>query len=735
MTLLQFFRIFAGQLKLMLLIGTILAVVVFNGTRNEQLEYSSHTLINTGLVSGYNIESSSGEKVDYAYTNNEIENLISVATSYETKEELAMRLLARYIIMDEPNPELITIEGWEELKKEDVHEVRKLVKVNGDMDATLANIHRYRIERQENPVQKLLYSKHPFFGVDRLESIQVMREGKSDQLRFKYSTIDPAVCRFTLQELTGIFIEKHKRIKEMQSTDVLEFFEKATIEAQANLNGKEDGLLAFMVGNKIINYYEQTRFIAAKKEDLDEMYFKELMNLSGADSTLKRLEREMGKKVSLPELNSRLIMKREELSNLTARIAEYELFNFDTISPDVMGLEQMKKRVNDIQLEIRNTTDATFAVNRTPEGVELKNLLTQWLNEVVEIEKAFARLGVLKERKTEFELIYSKFAPWGSHLKRMEREIDVAERAYLENLHSFNQARLHQYSMMMSANLKVIDPPFMPVKPSGSKRMMLVVVAFLAGFVLTLGVAVALEMLDSTMKNPVRAAEQTGLEVVGAFPKFPARKSKKEKIDFDDIQERSIGQLLQQIKLHLREAKVPEGQPNRVALFSTRAGEGKTYLTHLALEKLRATGERVAYLYPGLPSAWLHPDDFSYQVGIHFFEMDNEKALINSMDFDEKNYSYIFMEMPALLKDSYPVDLLAKYNLALLFARANRTWNHADTKALNIFSKGVSSKPKLVVNALRVEALEDSLGEIPKRRSKFRKWIKRAILFDFSKRM
>jgi uncharacterized protein involved in exopolysaccharide biosynthesis len=735
MTLLQFFRIFAGQLKLMLLIGTILAAVVFNGTRNEQLEYSSHTLINTGLVSGYNIESSSGAKVDYAYTNNEIENLISVATSYETTEELAMRLLARYIIMDEPNPDFITLEGWEEMKKEDVHEVRKLVKAKGDMEGTLAKIRQYRSDRQENPVQKLLYSKHPFFGIERLESIQVMREGKSDQLRFKYSTIDPAVCRFTLQELTTIFIEKHRHIKEMQSTDVLEFFENATKEAQANLSGKEDGLLAFMVGNKIINYYEQTRFIAAKKEDLDEMYFKELMNLSGADSTLKRLEREMGKQVSLPELNSRLVMKREELSNLTARIAEYELFNFDTIATDIPGLEQMKKRAKEIQAEIRSTADATFAVNRTPEGIELKNLLTQWLNEVVEIEKAFARLSVLKERKAEFEIIYSKFAPWGSQLKRMEREIDVAERAYLENLHSYNQARLHQYSMMMSANLKVIDPPFLPVKPAGSKRMMLVVVAFMAGFILTLGVAVALEMLDSTLKNPVRAAEQTGLEVVGAFPKFPARKSKKEKIDFDDIQERSMGQLLQQIKLHLRSVNVPEGQPNRVALFSTRAGEGKTFLTHLALEKLRATGERVAYLYPGLPSAWLHPDDFSYQVGIHFFEMDSEKALVNSMDFDEKNYSYIFLEMPPLLKDSYPVDLLAKYNLALLFARANRTWNHADTKALNIFSTGVSTKPKLVVNALRVEALEDSLGEIPKRRSKIRRFIKRAILFDFSKKM
>lgn len=729
MNLISFIRLLAKHLKTMLLAGILLAVMVWYGTRNETKEYTSHTLINTGLVSGYNLESSEGAKVDYAYTNNEIENLLSLASSYEMMEELAMNLLAEYIIMDEPNPDLITLEGWERMKENEVHDVRLMVKVAGDKEKTLENIRKYRAERSENAVQLLLYGKHPFFGIEHLKELQAMREGKSDQLRFRYSTTDPAVCRYTLEKLTEIFIDKHRRIKQIQSTDVLEFFENATKEAQENLDTREDRLLSFMIQNKIINYYEQTRYIAAAKEDLDEMYFHELMTLAGADSTLKRLELEMEKHSSLPELNTGLILKRDKLAKLSARIAEFELFRLDSFPADQSALQELKLQSNILQEEIHHAAGASFAVNRTPEGVELKNLLTQWLNKVMDVEQSMARLGVFKKRKVEFEEIYSKFAPWGSRIKRYEREIDVAERAYLENLHSYNQARLHKFNMMMSANLKVIDQPFLPIKPAESKRKMLVVVGFLAGFILVLAVALALELMDSSLKTPIRATEQTGLEIAGAFPLFPAIPQKKQVIDFSKVRERSVGQLLQQIKLHLRGLEKPNGGPHRIAIISTRQGEGKSFVTQMAVEKLRATGERVAYIFPGAPLPDGHPDDFCYQPDIHFFEKKSEEKLVNQAGFADKDYQYIFLELPALLTDTYPVDLLAQYDLSLVVARSNRSWSHADAKAMDNFKKGISALPKLVVNGLHPEALEDSLGEIPKRRSRVRQMVKGMVLY------
>ncbi|MCC6725680.1 MAG: hypothetical protein IT258_14320, partial [Saprospiraceae bacterium] len=375
-----------------------------------------------------------------------------------------------------------------------------------------------------------------------------------------------------------------------------------------------------------------------------------------------------------------------------------------------------------------------YAVNRTPEGLEAKELLNKWLNHVVEVEQAFARLGVLKVRQAEFDVIYAKFAPWGSKIKRMEREIDVAEKAYLENLHSFNQAKLHQYNMMMSANLKVVDPPVLPVKPAASKRAMLIVVAFLAGFMMPLIVAIVLEFMDGTLKNPLRASEVVGLEVAGAFPKFPERQKKSDKIDYEFIKERSFGQLLQQIKLNLR-AQAPKAEgPRRIAVISTRSNEGKSHLAREVVERMRKGGEKVAYLFPEASQPSPHPDDMSYEVDHRFFEMKNEAELTGNQGFDPNAYQYVFLELPGLLTEAYPVELAAQYDLSLLVARSNRTWNAADAKALATFQQSISHTPRLAVNLLKPETLENSLGEIPKRRSRMRRLGKKIILFDFSKK-
>ena len=67
--------------------------------------------------------------------------------------------------------------------------------------------------------------------------------------------------------------------------------------------------------------------------------------------------------------------------------------------------------------------------------------MTQWLNKFVEVEQGLARLNVFKIRQGEFNRLYGNFAPWGSEIKRIERAIEIAEKAYLENLKSYNQAQ------------------------------------------------------------------------------------------------------------------------------------------------------------------------------------------------------------------------------------------------------------------------------------------------------
>ena len=116
MSLERFIKILTRKYLVILCSGILTASMVYLLTRNEKKQYSSKTVVNTGVVSGYNIENhNSDSRVDRDYTRNELENLINLATAYETLELLSLRLIAQYVLLDQPDPEWISSEGFSEI--------------------------------------------------------------------------------------------------------------------------------------------------------------------------------------------------------------------------------------------------------------------------------------------------------------------------------------------------------------------------------------------------------------------------------------------------------------------------------------------------------------------------------------------------------------------------------------------------------------------------------------------
>lgn len=741
MTLVQLLRLIGRYAPAMFVCALVAAFVTFYGTRNSPKEYESFTLINTGLVTGYNLENSQGGRVDFGYTNNEIENILSLFRSREIQTDLLLRLLAQGLLLERPDPEVLSPRAFTALQELIPAGTRRALIVPNDTAQTILRLRQQLEAHGKNPVKDLLESDNPLFGLEHLRELVAKREGSTDLIRLAYTTTDPGLCRNMLKGLTEIAIFRHRSIKEGQSTSVLDFFEQATRESAAALNGKEDALLGFMVDNKIINYYEQTRFIAAKKEDLDELYFKELMQLAAADSSRRNLEVKLENRVNLPQINRNLLIQREQLAGLSARLAALEISSAPDSLEAVKAYRDSRSASRALQTQaetLKNTTrqqvEAMFAAQRTPDGIETKNLLGRWLEQWLEVEQTLARLEVLNTRKAEFERIYSRFAPWGSKLKRIEREIDVAERAYLENLHSYNQARLHKHNTLMSTNLRVVDAPFFPEKPKPSKRALLVVVAGLAGLLLVFATGLALEFMDNTLHDPIRAAEMTGLELAAAFPRLPHDWQLAKTLDYSFLIRRATGQLIQHLKIALREQGITH-RPARVAVLSTRMGEGKTFLTNAIVGQLRAAGEKVLWLRPNSAnSASNHLDDRFFSVDHTFFDHKTVADLLGSEhSLDLSAYDYVFTEIPSLLANTFPADYLAATDATLLFARANRTWNRADTRALETLRRVTGRPCQLVLNAVRPDELESALGELPKKRSALRSWAKKMATFNFSR--
>ena len=675
MNFLEIVRVLVRNRFLIAFTAILLAGLVFWSTRNSKQEYATHTLLNTGVISGYNIESNKSSRIDYAFTNNEIENLINLATAYETQKELSARLMAHIMHQQAQGDLGLNADNYPDLQK-------SLANVPFEWSSQESEAHlfdkliEHRDKDEFNTLYLLTNSEDPFFGTEQLENITVRREGKSDMIRIDYRSQDPFMCQLTLKFLIDIFIAKHKKIKEGQSNSVIEFFEEATQETSSKLKNAEDELLNFRVNNQIINYYEQTRFISGNKEELDKQYQEELKVLAGARSALARLDTEVEEQHLLPLLQSKVTQSRSEIARYATEISQIDLFADSTAKPNGRKA-QLTIKVDSLKTAMTQAAEEIFRINQTPEGIETRDVLRQWLNHTITREESMAKLKVMQARKAEYEVIYDRFAPLGSTLKRLEREIDVAEREYLENLHSYNQALLHKYNMLMSSNLKVIDAPYYPTKPEKSKRMMLVVLAFMVGLILPSGVLIGMEFLDPSLKNAEKAREITGLKTVGALPVIPKNVAKS-RVDFETLCKQATSRCLQELGAKTRKVKTPA----KVALLSTQPGEGKSLLK-VQLESLKP-------------------------------------------DFE-------FIEVDALLGEQPTASTFPEADVHVLVCQGRKQWNEADKRAVKVYQKLTGHKPLLFLNGVATHVMEEVVGEIPKRRSFIRKWVKRLVTGSWKK--
>ncbi|MEO1585723.1 MAG: hypothetical protein AAFS00_00485 [Bacteroidota bacterium] len=746
MNAVQFIKLFVHHIRLTMGVGLMMAFLIYNSTKDTKPSYSTEGRVNTHIIAGYNPESQGSGNTDLVRVRAEMGNLLTMAESNETYDELSARLIAEIIMEGQPS-KLIAPRGYDEFITDLTPELADSLRDTASFEQTLANVQAMRDRGDANPLYELIHSKNDLVSLGQLKTIKITQEGRSDILLLKYSASDAGICQRTLEITIDIIKRRHKENKFGQSSNVVDYFRQATDQSFSRLNGAEGSLKNYMESNNVINYYEQTRFIAEKREDVNQQFDDERMKIAAADSVLRNLEQQMQAKVDLANVNQNILQTRDSLADLSARLMEIQLLQDSGMyRGQVSGLERAYGRLRN---SIKEDGRRAYEIQVTPKGAEAEKLLEKWLLNVLSIEESRAKMKIIRERKKSFDEVYASFAPMGSRIKQLEREIGIREEDYLQNLHSLNMAILHQRSLMMSTDLTVVDDPFYPPKADPAQTIILVIVGFLAGFVLTLAVVIGMEYFDSTLKSPTTSAKMTGMEVIGAFPKFPPPVEKKwwmfwkkrSKIQYDKLKEKVTRWMLQSIKSDMN-IRGLEYKQITIFLTSNRDKEGKTFVGQILAEKLRSFKINTVLLTPE-PQAdeEIEPETLmdrsyvhEYAVPPDFFHKQEVKDLFPDQEIDLSTYEFVIVELPALLDNPYPMAMLTRGDYTFMVGRANRTWSAADKTLLEKISEPLIKKPYLIINGVQEDLLEGMIGDIPKKRSRVRRVLKRFVFLGFKSR-
>jgi succinoglycan biosynthesis transport protein ExoP len=699
MSLSDVLRLLARKWLLLVLVPLILGVSTYFFARHLPKTYSSDTTIYTGIASGYSLSGTA--QTDYNSTSNAFDNLINIIKARSTKEEVIYQLLATHLWQTSQQPALLNTGAYTSLLEIPAELRRQLTAPT--QEATLENVRRYALANTSNAIYKLLNSSNPTYSLAALNNLTAARIGSSDLIKLEFESYDPELCRYTLALATQVFLNQHRSLREGQTTSVIEYYEAELTRAKARLAKAESDNLAFNRDNNIINYDEQSKNVAAEREALATQLAQMNQEYAGAQAALQAINRKLGGR-PLALLSSReVVEQRQKLSRLNAAIADQQLYSQQQEPGSADKTKQLQAEADKTVKSMLNSVDDYYTHNTSTEGISNKELLSEWMQDMVLVETSRAKLAVMNRRLQEFEHEYQRMAPLGATLKRIEREIDLAEKAYLSVLSSLNASKSSRQNTQLTAtHLKIIDPPYLPLAPKTSKLMLLVLLSTVGGFVFTTGLVLALGLLDKSLKTPVVAAKRIGLPVAGIMLDTHIAPTKQ----LQASQQRSLDQLVRHILLKANTPPAPS--PFVVGIFSVQRQEGKTTLCQALAQRCHEMGVQTLALYPD-------HDELNDTFDVPSLFYPSEAAAVQGWPLDQliqhavpkrmsvrsaPNIQIVLIEFPALREEALPVGVLRQLNLVFLTVPATRAWRLTDHQSVEYLRAATSAPVEVVLSGV-----------------------------------
>ncbi|RGN37444.1 GumC family protein [Bacteroides oleiciplenus] len=698
MDIAQFVSQFIYRIRYWLLWGTLFVTgLVIYFTQFLPYSYTVESSIYAGVTNSTTVD---GTTVNYTVINSTFDNLINIAKSRGTLEKVSIRLLANAFTYGEEwkDNHYIQAKHYRQLLQMAPKEVLQLVD-RKNVEKTIENLTSYRKEQANNFVYSMFNRPVAFYSANALNKIEVKRAGSSDILNITYTSADPGITQQTVSILIDELIKAYEILRFKATNDVIAYFEEQVRLTKQALNREEDDLMNYNVQERVINYPEETKALAITRYEVEDRLEDVEKAYESATARRKMLEEKMDIRAQIIRSNTNLLQELEKVSTLNQSIMEREIFTSDKSQENSPKLYEDKIRLKKAEENISHLSDNLNEYNFSKEGVGIDDMVTAWLTSCIDEAKAKAQLQVLLNRQKNIFDQYSHMSPIGTQVNRKQRAINIAEDNYRTQLKGLADANLRLKNIEMgTSNLQTVSPPDYPLTDNGRKRIMYVLIAFIGSIVFIVTYFLLIELLDRTLRDPLRSKRLSGLPVIAAFN---GTSNLKFRGFLKTCNRLAAAYSCRQLNNYLQKER-----PTIVNLLSMEAGEGKSYLAKYFVDYWETEGIKTRVV--------IHGVDFDVEA----------KEYVNAQQLSsfwkrneaEQEPDIILVEYPAINNASIPLETLRQADVNLLVANACRLWRNSDNAALRPIKEAMDNVPFfLYLNNADREVVESFTGELPPR--------------------
>ena len=696
MDILIFISQFLYRIRYWLLWGTLFVTgLVIYFTQFLPYSYTVKSSLYAGITSSTSLD---GAAVNFSVVAATFDNLVNIAKSRGTLEKVSLRLLASSYTHGEEwkDNQYIQAKHYRQLLQITPKEVMELID-RKDESKTLANLTAYKKNDHNNFIYSVFNRTIAFYSMAALDRVELKRIGNSDILDISYTSADPGLTQLTVAFLIEELINAYEILRFKSTNDVIAYFEEQVRLAKVRLSEEEDNLMHYNVQERIINYGEETKALAATRYQVDDRLEAAKRTYEGAVALRKMLDEKMDVRAQIIRNNTNLLQELDKVSNLNQSIMEKEIFISDKSKSKSEELQKEKTELRQAEDRISSISDNLNEFAFTKEGVGIENMINEWLIALVNEARAQAEMKVLESRQQDIFDQYSHMSPVGTQVNRKERAIDIAEDNYRTQLSGLASANLRLKNIEMStSNLQTVAPPSYPLTDNGRNRLMYILAAFFGSMIFIILYFLLIEVLDHTLRDPYRSKRLSGLPVIAAFNGISNLKYR----GFL----KACNRLAAAYCCNRLNKYMKVGEPTVINLLSINSREGKSFLAKYFIRHWESEGLRVR----------LVTHDYDFESNGKQYVQAQQLSDFWMLNEAEKTPDIILVEYPSIKDSSIPLPVLQKADVNLLIANACRLWRDSDNTTLAPFKEALKDTPfMLYLNNADRDVVESFTGELP----------------------
>lgn len=363
-------------------------------------------------------------------------------------------------------------------------------------------------------------AEHEELVDELMGAITITGTDRDDIYTIGYSNPDPKLGKEVVQSLLTIFVEGSFGGKRQDSEKAIQFIDDQIKSYETKLAAAENALKDFKIKN--MGLLPREGGYSTQMSGVTDQLSQARLELSEAEQARNAIARQVAANsggtvrgggmvpIENPELDSRIFNLQKNLDQLRMQYTEAH--------PDIVAAKRLL-----VQLEAKKAEEAT-RTRRATDPVAPVSPMMQQLK--VQLATEEARVASLRARVSEYASRSARLQSQSADAPEVEAQLAQLNRDYEVNKDNYTKLVERRESARLSGDLsattdvltfRVIDPPTVPLQPSGPKRVQLSSMVFVLALAVGLGLAFLMSQLRPTFMSQSTLRETTGLPVLGSI--------------------------------------------------------------------------------------------------------------------------------------------------------------------------------------------------------------------------